>query len=385
MRSIRSRIGARRIGAKGFDVFAVEPDQAQLAWRRLPMGLVTLRVGSSSVELTSNGEAGVVNLGGLRPGHRALVTVSHDAAEHAVGVVHSSLPPSGAELFRFATINDTHVGTRSWGRFPTIREADGDRHPERCLRSAVDDAVEWGAQLIIVKGDVTQRGREEEWIRFCDALEHHDVPIYVLLGNHDVGRKAFDPYDLLNERGLVAPRDRVWHHDVPGTRIIGVHTPHPVSGKGRLPDDVANEVVELARTAPGSAFVALHHYPQRWRLPNIWPTGIPGPEASAFLNRLAEANPASFVTSGHSHRHRRHHHGPLTLSEIGSTKDYPGAWAGYVVHEGGLRQVVRRVSDQWCVEWCERTRSAWFGAWGRWAPGIRSHRCFSVHWRTRQR
>lgn len=385
MRGIRSRIGARRIGARKFDIFAVEPDQAQLAWQRLPLGEVTLRVGTASVTVDSDGSAGVANLTGLRPGHRSLVTVAHDAAEHAVGVVHTSLSPSGIELFRFATINDTHIGARAWGRFPTIRELDDHRHAERCLRSAVDDAVAWGAQLIIVKGDVTQRGREGEWQRFCDVLAHHDVPVLVMLGNHDVGRKAFDPYELLTERGLVAHRDLVWHHDVPGTRIICVHTPHPVTGKGQLPDTVADQTVELATSAEGSVFVALHHYPQRWKLPNIFPFGIPGPEASTFLNRLAEANGASFVSSGHSHRHRRHHHGPLTLSEIGSTKDYPGAWAGYVVHEGGLRQVVRRVSDPWCVVWTERTRRAWFGAWGKWAPGIRSHRCFSVNWQTRRR
>jgi hypothetical protein len=124
----------------------------------------------------------------------------------------------------------------------------------------------------------------------------------------------------------------------------------------------------------------MHHYPQRFRWPTMYPDGIPGPTASAFLDALAEANAATLVLTGHSHRHRRHHHGPLTVAEVGSTKDYPGCWAGYAVHEGGIRQVTMRVMAPSAMAWTAQGRRVLGGVWAVWGPGVRSHRCFTHVW-----
>ena len=95
---------------------------------------------------------------------------------------------------------------------------------------------------------------------------------------------------------------------------------------------------------------------------------------------LAAANPATFVSAGHSHRNRRHRHSSLAVSEIGATMHYPGTWAGYAVHEGGIRQVVRRVAAPDAIEWTERTRRALLGLWAPWAAGSIGQRCFSHSW-----
>jgi hypothetical protein len=89
------------------------------------------------------------------------------------------------------------------------------------------------------------------------------------------------------------------------------------------------------------------------------------------------------MSSGHTHRHRRHHHGPIVVTETGSTKDYPGTWTGYAVHEGGIRQVTRRVTEPDAIAWTEHTRWAMAGWWGEWSPGPRSHRCFTHVWPAR--
>ena len=86
------------------------------------------------------------------------------------------------------------------------------------------------------------------------------------------------------------------------------------------------------------------------------------------------------MTAGHSHRHRRRTHRSVTITEVGSPKDYPGTWAGYVVHEGGVRQVVRRVDRPDCIRWTEYTRRAALGLWGQWSPGRLDDRCFSLTW-----
>ena len=71
---------------------------------------------------------------------------------------------------------------------------------------------------------------------------------------------------------------------------------------------------------------------------------------------MGGANPATLVTTGHTHRHRRRRHGPVVVTEVGSVKDHPGTWAGYLVYEGGIVQTVRRIMDPTALAWTERTR-----------------------------
>ena len=110
------------------------------------------------------------------------------------------------------------------------------------------------------------------------------------------------------------------------------------------------------------------------------PVGVPPAEARQFLDALAAANPHTLVSSGHTHRHRRRHHGPVTITEVGSTKDFPGTWAGYDVHEGGIVQTVRRIADPSAIRWTDHTRRAAAGLWSRWAPGRLGDRCFTRTW-----
>ena len=100
------------------------------------------------------------------------------------------------------------------------------------------------------------------------------------------------------------------------------------------------------------------------------------------LLKASDAGRAVFVTSGHTHRHRRRRHGPAVITEVGSPKDFPGTWAGYVVHEGGIRQVVRRIARPDVLRWTERSAAAAFGLWSRWSPGTLDDRCFPHTWPT---
>ena len=75
------------------------------------------------------------------------------------------------------------------------------------------------------------------------------------------------------------------------------------------------------------------------------------------------------MIAGHTHRNRRYRVRGIDVIEVGSTKDYPGQWAGYSVYEGGIRQVVRRVSQPDVIAWTEMTGRALGGLWRRWSPG----------------
>lgn len=110
------------------------------------------------------------------------------------------------------------------------------------------------------------------------------------------------------------------------------------------------------------------HYPPslRWR------------DSRRLASGLQRQNPVSIVLAGHTHRNRRYSVNGVTVVEVGSTKDYPGQWAGYSVYEGGIRQVVRRVERPDAIAWTQMTSRAIGGVWRRWSRGHMADRCWSI-------
>ena len=169
--------------------------------------------------------------------------------------------------------------------------------------------------------------------------------------------------------------------DRPGHRLVLVDSTTGGHNHGRI-EGVADLVLDaVADTAPDSvALVFLHHQLQQYPVREVWPVGVGRLESARFLERLAATGTRTLVSSGHTHRHRRWTHRGVVATQVGSTKDYPGVWAGYVVTEGGVRQVVHRVADRDCIRWTDHTRRAAAGTW-RWvAPGSLGTRCFDQTW-----
>ena len=62
-------------------------------------------------------------------------------------------------------------------------------------------------------------------------------------------------------------------------------------------------------------------------------------------------------------------------------KDFPGAWAEYRVYEGGITQIVHRVSSPDALRWSERCRHLYrdFGIdYVAYALGTLADRCFLI-------
>ena len=86
------------------------------------------------------------------------------------------------------------------------------------------------------------------------------------------------------------------------------------------------------------------------------------------------------ATSGHTHRNRRRRVAGLQWSEVAATNHFPGVWAGYTVHEGGLHQTVRRIAEPDTLAWSEQSRRMLGGVWALWAAGDLGDRCFTLDW-----
>jgi Icc protein len=357
-------------------VFAVEPTAVQLDWRTLPPGRRVLAVGDVAVDIDADGGPGAAVFDELAPGTEYPVTLDG----RLVATATTLAPPPGRLLCRVATISDLHVGETRFGRLPRIdsgRDA-AHAHPMFCTRAAIDELCRWGADLLVVKGDIAHYNRAAEYELAATLLTDLPVPVMVLPGNHDGGNhRGHDPARTLARHGLDLV-EGVAAIDLPGLRVVALDS-RTATQRGTV-EAATPEVVDALTAAPDGALVLLHHQLATTPVPTYPPPGVPHGEARRFLDAVAAAHPATVVTSGHTHRHRARRHGPLLVTEVGSTKDYPGTWGGYLVYEGGIVQTVRRVMAPEAIRWTDATTAMFGGAWGRWSPGRRSDRCISHVW-----
>lgn len=365
------------------EVFGTGTTWVQLTWSALGPGPVRLRCADAIVDVHLDGGPGAVLLEGLAPGteHHVELTGAGLPAPVAALRARTLQPPPGELVHRIATVSDVHLGSHGTGFLHTIIEKPepAEPHPTRCARWALREARAWGADELVVKGDLVDRSDEASWAIAESVLSELDVPVSIIPGNHEwSGRGDVDPVVGLARHGRRLVTGAA-HHDRPGIRVVLLDTAIPGTDPGRL-SALLDDVLAAATGTELPLFVAMHHQPMRWRVPTYLPAGVPGPDAGHFLHELGRANPRSLVTAGHTHRHRRRHVGPVTVTEVGSTKDFPGTWAGYEVHEGGIVQAVRRIAEPSCIRWTDHTRRAAAGVWQLWSPGRLTDRCFTRTW-----
>jgi hypothetical protein len=398
------------LGSGAIGAFAVEDSSVQVAWGWLPARDLTVQIGPSKVDLPAPPPAilrrqgrrpravgrgpvgpGAVSVDGLEPATTYDITVHGPGCpRRRVGRVTTLVPPPGRLTARFATINDTHLGDRAFGARGTMTDViplppDLDPYPERCARAAITEAVAWGSELILAKGDLTRDSEPVEFHEVGRMLAAAPVPVQVILGNHDVRHRTAGAAILAGHGVPVA--ESATAMDLPGLRIILAHTPMPSERRGRLGRKELGRIAALAAEAPsgdgrrpGPVVVAVHHAPQGTPVATHYPPGLYAAESRRFVAALHEANPTSVIIAGHTHRNRCYWVGGVMVSEVGSTKDYPGQWAGYAVYEGGIRQVVRRIASPPVIAWTEATRLALFGLWGLWSSSSLAQRCWVRAW-----
>ncbi len=290
----------------------------------------------------------------------------------------------GDVIGRFATISDMHIGDHGFGIFPRVHPQDDHSSlGERCARAAVREAREFGADLLIVKGDLTGNSRPAEWVAAAAVIQEVGMPTLITVGNHEGGIRI-PSFDTLRATAVDAGihidalDTEIAVHDIGPLRLILADSTKPHSEGGRI-SHVTEAICSAARDARATLLLT-HHYPQRFNRPTMLPIGIPGREAAKFAHSLRQATNNVVWTSGHTHRNRTYQRHGVTVNEVGSTKDGIGAWGAYTVYEHGLVGETRHISDDWCQEWTAKTRSTLGGIYGRWSPGTYSDRATQITW-----
>lgn len=369
MRSIHSPFSR----LSDIEVFAVEPRAAQLLVRAdtaaVRANVRNNPVENNLVEAEVNEGVAVLELVGLTPATQYSVDLETAAGTSLGEAEFTTSLDQGNGTAKIATISDVHLGLERFGVGRKLTDPSSTPFALRCARAAIDEAISWGAELLLVKGDLTDTGQESDWELAVDLLADVTIPIMFTPGNHDVPKES-DVHPAEGARLLGLDFSSVQIKDLDGVRIVLADTSRDARGTG----DLARMTDELldAVDCPLPVLLAFHHNIQHLPLPWFWPPGLSSGNAMPVVAALEEANPNLFLTSGHTHRNRLHWLGrdrTIPYTEVSSTSDYPGVWAGYTANDSSIHQVVRRISAPDAIDWTERTRSVLAGVWPRWSQG----------------
>ena len=292
--------------------------------------------------------------------------------------------PAGELLCRVATVNDVHFGEQEAAASTTHAEGPIQRvqpgetpYPDTMSRSAVREIAAIEPAAVVVKGDLTADGTDDEWAAFEACYRQPFGPrLHVVRGNHDAyrGQHAYAGDQWIELPGVaialldtVIPARHHRHADTGATGLAGCHaatSDRPVLVMGHHQQWVAGS----ENSHRGEGYFGLH------------------PDASDGLNTVAARRRAIVAyTAGHTHRHRvRHMACGVPTIEVGCVKDFPG-------HLGRVPRVRRRHHaggtpgvDRRCT-WLERTlplpvprlrnRLRVVRGWPRWRTDAATSRC----------
>jgi 3',5'-cyclic AMP phosphodiesterase CpdA len=295
---------------------------------------------------------------------------------------HTLARPNGELLCRFATVNDVHFGETECGRIddhalgPILRRQPGEfPYPELMNAGAVREIAAVDPMAVIVKGDLSNDGADEEWAAFETCYRSaFGERLHVVRGNHDA------------HHGQTSYAGDRWI-ELTGLAVALLDTTIPSATPGALRPAQIEWLEDHLATA-GRALLLGHH--QQW---------VPGgdgverrsddyfglhPDSSDALDAVcARHENVIAYAAGHTHRHRvrRMVASGLPTIEVGCVKDFPGTWAEYRVFEGGVMQVVHRISDPEALQWSNRCRVLYrdFGVdYEQYAMGTLGDRCFNM-------
>ncbi|GMO53329.1 MAG: hypothetical protein Ta2G_11230 [Termitinemataceae bacterium] len=169
------------------------------------------------------------------------------------------------------------------------------------------------AKFVVLTGDITQSGTQEEVNRFVEIAGTLGVPCFPVIGNHDI---YFGNYHDVWRKTIGSTRYRI---DADTTTLLVMDTANAFVGKAQF-----NWLKAQLRTAKPAAFVFTHA--------NFFTDGASTPNQQGLTNRVERAQLVSLLAgsskahiSGHIHKriiNKVNGTHFLTLEDFKTTQNY---------------------------------------------------------------
>ena len=189
--------------------------------------------------------------------------------------------------------------------------------------------------MILIPGDLVASGTTySQWEQhFFDPAQNlfKNVPVYPVLGNHEINSPNYFNYFRLPSNGASGYLEHSWYKDISNVRIIGIDSNAPYTNQAQL--DWFDTVLASAATNPDIDFViAQFHHPHKSEL---WTPG-----ELSYSGQIVQKLEAFSITNdkpsmhlfGHTHGYSRGQsrdckHIWLDVASAGGNIDYWGEFA----------------------------------------------------------
>ena len=153
---------------------------------------------------------------------------------------------SQTKPFRFVFISDTHIGSPNGSAEEDLRRTVKDIN-------AMDDVA-----FVVITGDITELGTDEELKLAKQIFDELDVPYYIMPGNHDTGWSESGGLSFTKIFGY----DK-FHVKYNNIHFLGCPSgPYVRMSDGHVPRDAVNWLQkELKKIGKNDPVVFLNHYP----------------------------------------------------------------------------------------------------------------------------
>ena len=359
------------------ELFTVGPDEVVVTFRTDDDCEVSTTVGERAT--VTKGVYHSARVDDLEPATTYPLRVDGvEATDLLPATVTTLTRPPGRLLATVATVNDVHFGETECGLLGTpgeigpvfTSEPGEEPYPEMMNRGAIDAIERLAPDAVIVKGDLTDRGTEDEYELFLAAYNRLGERMHHIRGNHD----AMVTQEIANNGPFSVELD--------GVTLAVLDTVRPGTDRGRISSDQLQWLDELAAASTQPVLVFGHHHP--WdpssHERNDGYFGINPDDSEALCGVVARREAIAGYFAGHTHRTRTRRFTQardIPIVEIACVKDYPGAWAEYRVYEGGYTQCTRRIDAPDALAWTEKTRHMFADLYRDYALGRLEDRCFS--------
>jgi outer membrane protein assembly factor BamB/predicted MPP superfamily phosphohydrolase len=263
--------------------------------------------------------------------------------------------------FRFAFLSDTHIGS-----------PDG-KAEEDLSRTVADINQMHDIAFVVLTGDITELGTNDEIARARRILDSLKFPYYIIPGNHDTGWSESGGYTFIKIFG----NDK-FSFEYNGIRFLGCASgPYLRMSDGHVPRSAINWLdEELGKLKKDQPLIFLNHYPidngldnwyeitDRLRNYNTWAIlcghghankamnfeGIPGVMGRSNLRAKAEFGGYNLVdVTQDSIIFTERRPGVITLRPWIAVKIGPGNYGGsnYVRPDYKINQTYNNVIEKW--------------------------------------
>ncbi len=359
------------------ELFTVGPDEVVVTFRTDREREVETRVGDAAV--VTRGPCHSARVVGLDPATTYSMTIAGaEPSPLLPAEVTTLVQPSGRLLATIATVNDVHFGETECGLLGVpeelgpvfTTEPGADPYPEVMNRGAIDAIERLDPDAVLVKGDLTDRGTEEEYAAFLHAYSRLGERMRHVRGNHDA---------MITESIAATGPFAV---ELVGVTLAVLDTVRPGTDRGRISAAQLEWLDELAGASAQPVLVFGHHHPWDPASDDRSETyfGVNPDDSEALGALIARREAIAGYFAGHTHRTRTRNFASarnVPIVEIACVKDYPGAWAEYRVYDGGYVQLTRRIDSPDALAWTEKTRGMFAGLYRDYALGDLADRCFA--------